>query len=209
MNEILPGVYHWTTFHEGIGQPVHSYYVHGADPPFLIDPRVPDEEGLEWFAAMGPPHNIYLTNRHHYRHSARFANRFGIDAWCQRDGLHAFTRGEHVRPFSHGEELPGGVLALKVAALCPEETALLIPVHGGLLSLGDAVIRSEAGLSFVPDSLMGRDSKTVKRGLRQALARIIEQQFFHYLLLAHGDPVLENGKEVLTRFIEEQSPSPP
>ena len=206
MKEILPGVYHWTTFHEGIGQPVHSYYLHSADPPFLIDPRVPDGEGLDWFAAKGPPHSIYLTNRLHYRHSSRFAEKFGIDVWCQRDGLHHFTSGDQVRPFRHDEELPGGVLTLKVNELCPEETALLIHMHGGILSLGDAVIRSDGSLSFVPDSLMGRDPKTVRRGLQQALARILEQQFFNHLLLAHGAPVTEEGKETLRRFVEEQGP---
>lgn len=62
MEEILPGLYHWTTFHEGIGQDVHSYYVSDADPPYLIDPRAPGE-GIGWFEARGAPRNAYLTNR--------------------------------------------------------------------------------------------------------------------------------------------------
>ena len=52
MDEVLPGVLHWTTFHEGIGQPVHShFFVEGAA---LFDPRVP-EAGIEEIAATGAP----------------------------------------------------------------------------------------------------------------------------------------------------------
>jgi len=64
--------FHWKTFHEGIQAYVHSYYLNVTDPPVLIDPRVP-AQGIEWFTAHGAPQHIYLTNRHHYRHSDRFS----------------------------------------------------------------------------------------------------------------------------------------
>ena len=156
MKEILPGVFHWKTFHEGIQAYVHSYYTNATDPPVLIDPRVP-AQGIDWFAAHGAPQHVYLTNRHHYRHSDRFEERYGAQVWCHKDGLHEFTHGEKVRGFSHGKTLPGGVLALKVAALCPEETALYLPLHGGILSVGDAIVRERGKLGFVPDAYMGDD----------------------------------------------------
>lgn len=53
MQEILPGVHHWTTFHEGIGQRVHSYYLTATEPAVLIDPRVP-AQGLGVFRAAPP-----------------------------------------------------------------------------------------------------------------------------------------------------------
>jgi len=124
MKEILPGVFHWKTFHQGIQAYVHSYYCNAADPPLLIDPRFP-VQGIEWFAARGAPRHIYLTNRHHYRHSDRFAARYGAQVWCHKDGLHEFSHGERVTGFSHGKQLPGGILALEVAALCPEENRAL------------------------------------------------------------------------------------
>ncbi len=62
MQEILPGVFHWTTFHEGIEQDVHSYYISASDPGVLIDPRVPSE-GIGWFKKHKPPAHIYMTNR--------------------------------------------------------------------------------------------------------------------------------------------------
>jgi len=200
MREILPGIFHWTTFHEGIGEEVHSCLVTAVDPAVLIDPREP-AEGIEWFRRHGPPAHAYLTNRHHFRHSERFAEAFGTETWCHRNGLHEFVRGEKVRAFEHGAVLPGGVEAVKVGALCPEETALLIPCAGGILALGDAVTGAGSGLAFVPDGLMGEGPAVVKRGLKRALERLLKRDFRH-LLLAHGEPRVDSGKEDLRRFVE-------
>ena len=224
MQEIRPGVFHWTRTHEKIRIPVHSYYVSRSR--VLIDPMLP-REGLKWFREHGEPAEILLTNRHHYRHSGRFAKAFGTVVRCHRAGLHEFTQGEAVESFDHGDDLAGGILALEVGALCPEETALLIPGAGGgrpagsrtrpaaggasrrrasgsaaMLALGDSVIRDREGkLSFVPDDYMGDDPADVKRGLRRSLRRLLEREFGP-LLLAHGDPVVEGGKAALERFME-------
>jgi hypothetical protein len=201
MEEILPGVFHWTTFHEGIEQDVHSYYINSTDPAILIDPRVP-EEGIKWFEKYKRPKHIYLTNRHHYRHSGRFTKAFRAKVWCHKDGLHEFTKGELVTPYKHGDKLPGNVLALEVGVLCPEETALYIPVSDGIISIGDAIVRYDDELGFVPDYLMGDDPEGVKNGLRKVFLSILETEFDH-LLFAHGEPWIGGAKKGLRRFLEE------
>jgi hypothetical protein len=208
MREILPGIFHWTTLHEKIRIRVHSYYL--IHPRVLLDPMLP-REGLAWFRAQKAPEHILLTNRHHYRQSARFVKAFGTRVHCHRAGLHEFTRGEEVEPFEHGDELAGGILALKVGALCPEETALYVPPRkrsgtrglatAGILAFGDALIESDdGGLGFVPEKFMGEDPEKVKRGLRRALRRLLERDFEH-LLMAHGAPILGDGKERLAQFL--------
>ncbi len=201
MKEILPDIFHWTTFHEGIGAYVHSYYCSATTPAVLIDPRVP-AVGLGWFEARKPPKHIYLTNRHHYRHSDRFAARFGAEVWCHKDGLHEFTKGQKVKSFMHGEELPGGVLALEVGVLCPEETALHIRLHGGILALGDAIVRHGEKLGFVPDEYMGDDPEGVKRGLREIFLELVREREFDHLLFAHGKPWIGGAKNGLRQFLE-------
>jgi hypothetical protein len=200
MEEILPGVFHWTTFHEGIEQDVHSYYINATDPAILIDPRVPDE-GIKLFEKYKTPKHIYLTNRHHYRHSGRFTKAFRARVWCHKDGLHEFTKGEQVTPYKHGDKLPGNVLALEVGVLCPEETALYIPVSDGIISIGDAIVRYDDELGFVPDYLMGDDPEGVKNGLRKAFISILETEFDH-LLFAHGEPWIGGAKKGLSAFLE-------
>jgi len=200
MQEILPGVFHWVTFHEGIKYDIDSYYIEATDPAVLIDPRVPADE-LEWFERHKAPEHVLLTNRHHYRHSDRFEEAFGTKVWCHAEGLHEFTEAEQVEAYQHGDELPGGILALPIGALCPEETALLIPVGDGILAIGDALIRYGDELAFVPDQYMSDDPEGVKRGLRDALLRHAEAHEFDTLLFAHGKPLVGGAKSKLKTFL--------
>ena len=201
MQEILTDIFHWRAEHPDIHVVVDSYYVAGLDPACLIDPLEP-AEGLAWFEGREPPRHIYLTNRLHERHCRTFVDAFGCAVWCHRSGLHEFADSElEVRPYEHGDEMPGGIRALEVAVLCPEETALHIPLAGGLLSIGDAIIR-DTDLCFVSDPLLGDDPPAIKRGIRDAFLRLCEEVEFDHLLLAHGEPVIGGGKEVLLRFLE-------
>ncbi len=205
MEEIAPHIIHWTALHPEIEQEVHSYAVTGLGPTLLFDPMVPPD-GLDWFRRLAKPEHLYLTNRLHYRGSGRFVEAFGAKIWCHSAGLHEFEPAQGVRGFEHGDELPGGIQALKVNALCPEETALLIPVGAGALAMGDAVIRENHHLEFVPDFLMGDDPKAVKQGLKSAFRKLLKRSFEH-LLLAHGSPFVNGGKEALRQFTGRKGPA--
>ena len=201
MEEILPGLFHWTTFHEGIHQEVSSYYYEPSRA--LIDPRLPSEV-LEWFGSKEEPRLILLTNRHHYRHSGRFQEAFGCPVFCHQAGLYEFAGGPaEVEGFSFGEEVAPKIVALEVGAICPEETALYLKeAGGGALAFADGLVRSSEGsLSFVPDFLLGEDPEEVKRGLRRSLRRLLDQRFDN-LLFAHGAPLVGGGKEALGAFLE-------
>lgn len=200
MEEIVDGVWHWSTLHEGIGHPVHSYLVVDGEEGIVIDPRVPDG-GIDRLAEAARPAHALLTNRHHYRHSGQLHEQHGTTVWCHRNGMHEFTGGEEVEAFEFGQALPGRFVALEVGVLCPEETALHHRERR-LLALGDSVIREDGELAFVPDVHMGDDPEAVKDGLRAALRGLLDRDFAH-LLLAHGDPVVGGGKEVLRAFVRE------
>ena len=200
MNEVLPGVYHWTALHPDIEIDVHCYYLSATEPAVLIDPLLP-AEGIGWFEAHKRPEQIYLTNRLHYRHCEAFFEAFNPKIWCHQAGMHEFTRGEPVTAFEHGDTLPGGIEALEVGSLCPEETTLYIPIEGGILSIGDAIVRWDEELTFVPDRLIGEDPEGVKRGLLKAFERLLERDFEH-MLFAHGEPFIGGAKAELQDFIE-------
>ena len=196
VEEIAPGIWHWSAPHPRIKIRVHSYFVPAERT--LIDPIAP-AEGLDWFAEHVPPNQILLTNRHHYRSSGEFVERFDVLVRCVREGLHEFEGGEPVLPFDFGDELPGGVVAHRVGAICPDEAALYLPTHRAL-AIADGAVRWEEGgsLGFVPDSLMDEPERT-KQALREAYRRLAELDFDH-LLLAHGEPFVGNGREVLRTF---------
>ncbi len=199
MNEILPGLFHWTAVHPRIKIEVSSYYVQPAR--VLLDPLLP-AEGVDWFRARGEPRHIILSNRHHYRHSDSFAQAFGCTIWCNEAGLHEFTQGEPVQGFKPGDTLPGEIESHEVAVICPDETALRIPGPEAALALADGIVRDGDGpLTFVPDPLLGEKPEEIKQGLKQAYARVLELEFDH-LLFAHGLPWIGGAKTALRDFVE-------
>jgi hypothetical protein len=204
MREVLPGVFHWTAPHPRIRIEVSSYWLDDAG--VLIDPLVPPEEGLEWFTGREPaPSAILLSNRHHYRESERFVERFGCTVHCNRLGLHEFTGDQDVEGFEIGDRLPGGAIACELDAICPDDTALHLPDKRALV-LADAVVRGgphgQSGrLGFVPDSLMD-DPPATKRGLLAACGRLLEEVDFVNLLLAHGGPVIDDGRDQLRQLVD-------
>jgi hypothetical protein len=198
MEEILPGVHHWTALRETIGSRVHSYYVTVARA--VIDPMVPDE-GLEAIAALGPPpERLLLTNRHHYRHADRYVEAFGCTVHCHEAGLHEFGDGQEVEGFAFGDEVAPGIVAHELGSITPEECALHVPAGPGALAFADGVVRRGDGFGFVPDGLLGDDPEDVKDGIRAALRHLLQQLRFDAVLLAHGEPMASGGRDALARL---------
>lgn len=198
MKEILPGIFHWTQSHPKIGIAVSSYYLEPER--VLIDPLIPDE-GIAWFDSS-PPENIILSMRHHYRHCAEFAERFGCEVWCVEQGLHEFDAGESVRGFAFGDTLPGAIRSIEIGYLCPDEGCLYLARDGGCVFVGDGCVRRGDGpLQFVPDQLIGADAEAVKAGLRSAYTRLLDDYPFAHLLPAHGMPIVQEGRDRLAEFV--------
>jgi hypothetical protein len=200
MQELAPNVLRWTAFHEGIGTEVSSLFVAG-EAATLVDPMLP-EGGVEEVARLGTPEAIVLTNRHHLRHAERFVEAFGCPILCHEAGLHEFSDGgPSVTGFRFGDTLRPGVEALELDAICAEETTLRIAAGPGVLAFADAIIRYGDEVTFVPDFLLGDDTEQIKRDIRAALGRLLDEEF-DVLSFAHGNPVLSGGKEALERFVE-------
>jgi len=195
VQEILPGVFHWTARHPTIGIEVSSYCL--ADVRVLIDPLLPPE-GLDWIADHGPPTDVLLTNRHHWRHCSELIEAFGVTVHASRPGMHEFGPDRPVTPFDFGDELPGRAVAHEVGAICPDESALHFPGEA-MLACADGVIRDGDGpLTFVPDGYMD-DPQETKAGLATAYRRLLDLDF-DTLLLAHGNPWVGGARGALQEF---------
>jgi hypothetical protein len=223
--EILPGILHWTARHPAIGVEVSSYWLDGSG--VLIDPLVPPDAGLEWFANQpAPPAAIVLSNRLHGRDSEAFVERFDCPVLVPRSGLHEFaTRPFSVTPYDPGEELPGGLVVHAVGALCPDDMALHL-LDADAVFFADGVVLGGGGgdaasgggggagggaggggaggakrvLGFVPDSLMD-DPPATKRGLLAALSGLLDDLQFRHVLCAHGGPLLDQGRASLEELV--------
>jgi hypothetical protein len=198
MDEIAPGLWHWTAVRKRIGAEVSSYYLEPER--VIVDPMIPPD-GLAFFEARGAPEHAVLTNRHHDRDAWRLREAFGCTVHCVRNGCYELEGRGPVEAFDFGAELPGGIRVHEVDAICPDETALHIPRHRAL-AVADGVVRGRAGgeLQFVPDSLMDDPGQT-KRKLRDAYRGLLELDF-ELLLLAHGAPVTSDARETLRAFVD-------
>jgi hypothetical protein len=187
MREILPGVFHWTTFHEPIGAQVSSYYV--APAGIVVDPKVP-EEGFD--ALPDAPQQVVLTSGLHHRDAAPFAERYGIPVRASREAARRL-----------GDRL--AVAPIQIGKLCPDEDALHIAAGegdgGGAIAFADGLTRYGGALGFVPDALLGDDPQGVKDGLKEAFRGLLVRDFDH-LLFAHGEPLVGGGKAALRAFVE-------
>lgn len=202
MDEIRPGLHHWTAVHPRIRETVSSYWFEPAGA--LIDPMLPPERGIEPFRGR-EPELIVLTNRHHYRDSDAFVAELGCTVLCHEAGLHEFDGGPEVEGFAFGDHLAEGLEAVEVGSICPEETALWLDVEGGAIGFADGLIRSGGELGFVSDRLLGDDPAAVKRALLDAFGRLAEREP-ESLLFAHGEPLVEGGAQALREFVGRARP---
>ena len=199
MEEIAPGIWHWTARHPRIGVDVSSYFL--PEEAVLIDPLAPAEVA-DRLEELGPPREALLTNRHHFRDCQQLVDRFRCAVRAPRVGMHEFDSGEPVEPYEFGDELAGGSIVVhEVGGICPDESALEIRPRRAL-AVADGVVHYGEELSFVPDEYMDEPEQT-KETLRAAYRRLAQQVEFDHLLLAHGTPVVGDGRERLRRFAGE------
>jgi hypothetical protein len=192
MDEIAPGIRHWTAVHPNIGWRVSSYWL--PDLEVLLDPlEVPDEvDGVS---------HIVLSNRHHKRSAFEARERFGATVHVPRVGLHEFADTDTVEPYEFGSPfIDGAITAHQVTELWPDDGALHIPSLG-VLAIADTVLRDDSGaLSFMPDMCFD-DVEAERASIIAGLTRLASELSFAHLLLAHGDPIANSGNEALAAFV--------
>jgi hypothetical protein len=190
VHEIAPGIRHWTAHHPKIGSEVSSYWLPGLK--VLLDPlAAPDE--------ITDVREIVLSNRHHKRDAFEAAERFGAPVRVPRVGLHEFADNDPVEPYEFDEPFAdGAITAYRVTEYWPDDGALHIPSVSAL-EIADTIVNYD-GIRFVPDFLMGDDPEAEKRDIKQTLGRLADELEFEHLLLAHGSPVPDQGRERLREF---------
>jgi hypothetical protein len=194
--EIAPGLLHWTAVHPGHGMTVSSYGLPAEG--VLLNPLF--AQGDERPLGAREVEAVVLTNRHHLRDAERVADH-PVPIYAPEAGLYDLADVEPpVRGYRDGSPLPGGLVAHEVGRLSPDEFAVRAPEHRAL-AVADGVMREGSGpLSSFPDGLLGEDPRAVRRGLGEAFARLADELDFDHLLLAHGAPVVGEGRIRLARY---------
>jgi glyoxylase-like metal-dependent hydrolase (beta-lactamase superfamily II) len=182
------------------------------DGAVLIDPLAPSAGTLEaarfWDALdrdlerIGRSVVVVLTGFYHQRSAGEFRERYGAAVWAPESARERLTC-PLARTFREGDPLPGGLEAHEIAGPERSEFALWIPAHRALV-IADALIGAGGGrVRLAPPSWAepGPEGEAQYRGpygetLRRLLALPLEM-----LLVSHGEPVLERGREALAEAL--------
>jgi hypothetical protein len=180
VSEVAPGLWRWTAPHpdwkdgDDWEQEVGCVYYEAADATVLIDPLVPPERE-QFFEALdrdverrGLPLTILLTCTWHERSAPELTERYGA-----------------------GDAPPAGVEPFPLPEI--DETIWWLPEHAALVP-GDVLLGQPDGLRVCPDSWLGDRSSpaSIRDALRPLLDLPVER-----ILVSHGEPVLEHGREAL------------
>jgi hypothetical protein len=199
MREIVPGIFHWRTYHPTLDADVSSYYVEPAG--VVLDPRTP-EEGMAAFDGRTPPQQIVATSGHHLRHAEEFAKFFDIPIRVPSEAAENVRRRPRVAPYdAHDELIPGMVTAIHIDVLAADEYAIHFAVSGGVLAVADAILHYGDALAFPRDELLGAHPQRVKDGVKNRFRAQLERHF-DTLLFAHGDPIAHDAKTALREFVK-------
>lgn len=196
MNEILPGVWHWTARYETIGAEVSSYYLEDAGA--VLDPLLGDE-GVEAFGDWAVQ-QVILTNRLHGRDTQAVVDRYGARVRVPEVGLRHFQgRPYEVETYAPGDEIAPGVRSHALGAIAPDDGVLHVHAGLGALHFADGLLVRDGELALMPDGLMD-DPPQVKATTHARLRDLLELDF-DALLFAHSDPIPSGGRDQLAAFV--------
>ncbi len=185
MEELRPGLWHWTAVHPTWYQHVVGSYAWDAGSTLvLFDPLSPPSLVDE--LAAGKEVATVLTCDWHDRSAAELVERVGaaIHAPAGGDG------GLQARLFGVDDDLPGGVVAFP--ATHPGEVVLWI-ADAGALVVGDALIVKDGEL-IIPEKWLPKGDTVA--AVQQRLAPLRELPV-ELVLTTHGEPVREDGAEAV------------
>ena len=212
--ELRPGLWRWTAAHpdwtpdeggpDGWEQEVASYAYVADETLVLVDPLVPDDDRF-WreldrdVERVGPPH-VLLTVFWHARSAQAILDRHeGARVWAHEAAVERI--GERTRitdTFDTGATLPGGIEPRPIQRA--DEVLYWLPAHRALFA-GDSLLGAHGGgIRLCPPSWFreAADYEPFRRSLRPLLELPIE-----LVLLTHGEPVLENGRDALARALDD------
>jgi glyoxylase-like metal-dependent hydrolase (beta-lactamase superfamily II) len=197
VQELRPGLWRWTALHpewehaENWGPEVGSVYAELPDSLVVVDPLIPaDEEETFWSALdrdverLGLPVHVLLTVHWHERSVATVLDRYKAALW---------------RPEESGE-LPTGVHAEVVKGGDWVEALFFLEPHRALVA-GDLLVGAGGGVQLPVHWFPKGEREWAEQNLKPELRERLSALPIELVIVSHGEPILENGAEVLRRAL--------
>ncbi len=192
-------VYRWEALETALRRTVNGYALAYRNGLILIDPpRVPEPD-LPRFEALGRPRAVVVTGRFQVRRARQFRDWYGARIFAPAaDRKVLGLQADHY--YQPGDTLPGGFRAVGLQ-------------HQR--SPGESALHHPARRMLVCGHLVGDPPGYVQMqepGLYWSFSRAFEAQLplldldFDLLLPGRGDPIVEEGKIALARYLAGYDP---
>ncbi len=195
MNELLPSVFHWTVVWPDLF-PLESYWVRTAAGSALIDPI--ERGGLGAIEVAGDVRAVIITSAWHERSARLFAKRTGASIHVPADHVGRIEDLDSFETYGDGDTLPADLIAIDVGGGSPGEHALLSPLHGGTLFVGDGLGTTA---KWTPGGIPLGAHPRAHPNPGRSLAHLLDHEFEN-LLPGHGPPIVGGAKADLADLID-------
>jgi hypothetical protein len=210
--QLADGLWRWTArhpeWHPGdFGSEVASFALKAGDETILVDPLLPPEPDavLDLIEReLGERLAMLITIPYHVRSSEEIRHRFRGDVdttiWGHRACRKRLSEDAGFRAFEAGDELPAGVSAHRIGKPRRHETPLLLPSHRALV-FGDALAEVDGELRvWSGERVDARVRRFYRDRFNPTLEPLLELDFDR-VLVTHGKPVLQGGREQLEQAL--------
>jgi glyoxylase-like metal-dependent hydrolase (beta-lactamase superfamily II) len=195
VEEILPGLFHWTLEDDRIHSRTHSYAISSEEGTVLIDPLPLEAAAL---TSLKNVKAICLTGRFHQRSAWRYQKQFGVPVYAPTGAKNLEGTQDHW--YSDGDELPGGLTAVHAPGPTDVHYVFLYDhPRGQVLFLADLLSRRAENdyFTFVPRTYQDYPDQT-----RETVRFLMENYNIEILCPNHGFPVLHDGKAALKEALD-------
>jgi glyoxylase-like metal-dependent hydrolase (beta-lactamase superfamily II) len=199
LRRITRNLYGWASFHAQWKTDFNSYALKTPEGVVFIDPLKPEPAMVGKLKALGEPIGILLTNAHHDRAADWFRKQYEIQVYAhEKASADCETKIDVL--LMDGERLPGGVRALHLPGSSAGETAYYAKASGGIVLMGDSLLNQrERGLTLLADEYIED-----KKQLLKSLQKLLELNF-KIATFAHGNPIVQDAKRTIARFVKKPS----
>jgi hypothetical protein len=207
-HELAADLWRWTArhpeWHPGeFGREVASFALRTGDDTILIDPLLPPEPDAVLGLVdeiLGKRLSILITVPYHVRSSEELRRRFHRKAKTTIWGHPACARRlddtSGFRELDPDTELPAGVTAHAIGKPRRHEMPLHLPSHSAL-AFGDALAEVDGKLVvWATAKVDAKVERFHRERFNPTLEPLLELEFDR-VLVTHGQPVMENGREQL------------
>jgi glyoxylase-like metal-dependent hydrolase (beta-lactamase superfamily II) len=196
LRAVTRNLHGWASFHPQWKTDFNSYALKTSEGVIFVDPLKPDDEVIKKLEALGEPIGIFLTNAHHNRDADWFRKHYEILVYAhEKAKADCETKIDIL--LMDGERLPGAVKAVHLPGSSDGETAYFSKTGGGIVLMGDTLLNQNGkGLTLLPDAYI-EDKKQIMKSLQKLL-----ELDFAIATFAHGDPIAQDAKKAIARFVK-------